>query len=461
MKIGITGPSSGGKTVFLSSLLWQLQEHNSDHFNLGPGVELQGFGEVTAGSGSGEPFPFEQYRDSLSRQKHWPEKTTDCYRYACEVTRSDWNHWNLGRLKRFAEFQFSDRQRLEFFDFPGERIADAAVAAMERYTDWSDHLFRHFRSHSDYLEAVSPYLSLQKQLIGDPQVGDPAQVALRIVHAYKLALAGLVHGYKPLISPSTFLLSRNGDVARPVSDEELATSRIAGASDQSQFAPLAKEMRAAYPALTKLMATHYRSYRQTLALPLFEEIGQSQCLVVLVDIPSILAGGVGRYNDNRQIVLDLFEALRPDSSIGARLSRLFAFWRGSLKKVAFVAAKADLVLPEDIRNDRIESLLRQMTGRAKTMLPDVEFDWFVCSAIHSTRAGTAPGKLIGRTMKNNPNLEEREFSVSALPEGWPADWRPGDYQFADVYPDVAQNQQIAPRHIGLDRLFKFLIGGKK
>ena len=71
-------------------------------------------------------------------------------------------------------------------------------------------------------------------------------------------------------------------------------------------------MREASPELAKTMARNYKQYRKQLALPLFEELAGSQSLIVLVDIPSLLAGGVGRYNDNRQIVLDLIDAVRSD-----------------------------------------------------------------------------------------------------------------------------------------------------
>ncbi len=459
MKINLTGTARDGKTVFLSSLLWQLAESESADFRLGDGLRLSGFRELNGRGNLEETFPFDHYRDSLSRSRLWPKKTTDCYRYACEVSWVYRKRPLMKKLGRLCHFKFSNQQKLEFYDFPGERVADAAIAAIEDYGQWSDRLLRHFESHSDYLAAVSPYLDLQKRLVdGDHQ--EPSQMADRVVHAYKLALAGLVHGYKPLISPSTFMLDRQGSVAKPATDEELAATRLAGVTEDSQFAPLTKEMRTAFPALAKLMAAHYRDYRRTVSLPLFKEIGQAERLIVLVDIPSILAGGVGRYNDCRQIVLDLFEALRPDSSIGALLARSLTFWRGRLKKVAFVATKADLVHPDDIRNGRLKSLLRQMTVQAKHRLPGVEFEWFACSAIHSTRAGSATGKLIGRLMADNPERKEMEYSVSSLPESWPADWKPRDYQFASVCPEVPGNLQIPPKHLGMDRILDFLIGDR-
>lgn len=459
MKIGITGIAGGGKTVFLSSLLWQLIEMESADFFLGRNLRLTDFREIRHRKGTGEPFPFERCRDSLSRQGVWPAKTVDCYRYSCDFRRSDKKKLSLGRLKELKRLRFSDRQRLELFDFPGERIADAAIASFSRYEDWCDHILEHFQSHSDYREAVEAYFELMERLTlkGERDCDEPG-LAAGVTLAYKRALARLIYGYRPLISPSTFLLGRHGDTAKPLAEEALASSRAVGMDEFSQFAPISRKMREAFPELTRNLSGHFQAYRREVALPLFEEIGKSECLIVLVDIPSILAGGVGRYNDNRQIVLDLFDSLRPDSSLGALLLKVFAFWRRRLRKVAFVASKADLVQPEDIENGRLESLLRQMTSRAKRMLPEVEFGWFACSAIRSTRPGKCEGKLIGRLTHRNPLRLEKEFSVPALPEAWPDDWKAGDFRFLSVLPEVPRNLQVPPAHLGLDRLFDFLIG---
>ena len=433
-KIAITGIAGGGKTVFLSSLLWQLAEFDDADFHPFGQVKLSGWRELACKGSFGEVFPFDKYRDALARSRKWPDKTTDCYRFNCEYKRSDW--------KRLS-------QRLNFFDFPGERIADAAIAAYKDYGEWSDHILRHFESNSDYNAALAVY----RQVLESGEL-DEAKVLL----AYRRALACLILGYKPLVSPSVFLLDTNGDSARPATEEALAAARLCGLDEDSQFAPLPQNVREASPELAKTMARNYKQYRKQLALPLFEELAGSQSLIVLVDIPSLLAGGVGRYNDNRQIVLDLIDAVRSDTSIGRRLKKLLNFWSGSLKRIAFVATKADLVLPGDLQNGHLMSLLRQMNTRAKNLLPEVDMRWFVCSACRSTSQGNAANSLIGKPIYNNPERKDMEFEVSPLPAAWPDNWAPGEYKYFGVYPDTSQNVQIPPKHIGLDRVFEFVAG---
>ncbi len=458
MKIAITGIAGGGKTVFLSSLVWQLMEIESADFLPGSDLKIADVREIPVKEGTGEPFPFDRYRDALSHERIWPAKTVDCYRFACDFRRREKKRFSLSSLKKMEGLPFRARQRLDFFDFPGERIADAAVASFRHYAEWSDHILRHFRSHSDYRDAVAPYLSLLNDMgRGKTHLSEAQNLVGPVAHAYKRTMGRLIYGYRPLITPSTFLLGQEGDMAVPAGEEELAKSRPSGLDLERQFAPLPRKIRYGYPELARDMAANYQLYRKELALPLFREIGKAESLVILVDIPSILAGGVGRYNDNRQILLDLFDALRPDSTLGARLLKVLTFWRKKLRRVAFVATKADLVHPEDIRNGRMDSLLKQMTGRARRMLPEVEFAWFSCSAVRSTRPGKRPGRLVGRPTYRNPLRREKEFDVSSLPESWPRNWKAGDFRFQSVLPEVHRNIQIPPDHMGLDRLLRFLL----
>ena len=224
---------------------------------------------------------------------------------------------------------------------------------------------------------------------------------------------------------------------------------------ESQFAPLPKSVREANPKLAKTMQRHYRQYSKDIVLPLFTDLMTAQSLVVLIDIPSLLVGGVGRYNDNRQIVLDLIQAMRSDSVGGRILKRLRL--QNSLDRIAFIATKADLVSRNDIENGRLESLLKQMNARAKKLLsPTIDVKWFICSACLSTTAGKTAHTLTGIPIVDNADRQEMEFPVSPLPESWPDDWSPMEYCFPDVLPRARRNVQIPPDHMRLDTVFDFI-----
>ena len=474
-KIAVTGIANSGKTVFLTSLLWQLHEFEDANFDLG-NTRITGFREIRSDS----TFPFQKFQDAMAKQGDWPRKTKDVHQYVGEIRRSD---------RRF-------KQRLEFLDFPGERIADAAIAGYDDFGDWSDHMLTHFDSDSGYRSAASEYQRELEDILSDPEnrsrrereetsstgsgvdrkVSGPRGIGRRlrkgfseilpghssgpddlrdqVVRSYRKVLARYALDCKPLISPSVFLLDCQGEVARPAQPDELAEARLCGLDASSQFAPLPKHVRETSSSLAREMQTHYQRYRRELVRPLFENLADSQSMIVLVDIPSLLLGGVDRYNDNRQIVLDLFETMQGGSSIGSRLGQL-RFWSPSLQRIAFVATKADLVRKSDLRAGRLKSLLRSMNRRAKNLFPDAKVEWFDCSVCISTTQ-MDDDKLRGVPVEDNPERLPMEFLVSPLPDEWPSDWDRESYQFPSVFPHPPRNYQTPPGHRSLDRVFDFV-----
>ena len=87
----------------------------------------------------------------------------------------------------------------------------------------------------------------------------------------------------------------------------------------------------------------------------------------------------------------------------------------------------------------------------------MEINWFECSACWSTRPGGSENYLKGVPWLNNPEKKKMEFPVTPLPDSWPPDWNPEEYQFPDVFPDIPLNVQKPPKHQGLDRIFDFAV----
>ena len=469
-RIAVTGIANSGKTVFLTSLLWQLHEFEDANFFLENNVKISGFREVRRNS----TFPFYKFQDAMAKQGEWPRKTKDVHQYVGEFKRSD-------RARK---------QRVEFLDFPGERIADAAIAGYDDFGDWSDHMFDYFESDSGYRKAAHEFRRESELVLSEHESryrseaengnrhprqglkrirhqirkglddvlsrrhGGCDHLRRQIVHGYRRVLARYALDCKPLISPSVFLLDRQGDAARPAPPDVLAEKRVCGLDASSEFAPLPKHLRETHPGLVREMQAHYQRYRRELVRPLFQNLADSQSMIVLVDIPSLLLGGVDRYNDNRQIVLDLFETMQGGSSIGSLLKQL-RFWSPALQRIAFVATKADLVRKSDLRAGRLKSLLRSMNRRAKGLFPDAKMEWFDCSVCISTTQ-TEDDMLRGVPIQENPKRLPMEFEVSLLPEEWPSDWNRESYLFPSVFPHPPRNYQTPPRHRNLDAIFDFV-----
>ncbi|MFH1377607.1 MAG: YcjX family protein [Planctomycetota bacterium] len=441
-RIGITGLRNSGKTVFLTSLINHIKDHDPGAFPIGNGRALiRRFQPLDIDSDQ-DAFNYEKYRDTLSVQGRWPEKTRAASHYRCSFERSDW-------IARDIE--------IEFYDFPGERIADASMIEKKTFAGWSDDSLRRFDNEVDYREHTQAFLDLQ-------QSDTVTEAAL--IEEYKLALARLILHYKPLITPSTFLLGAQGDQASGKTPEDVAKDRYCGLSADQQFVPLSSQLRARYPDLAAHFENRFDDYKKTIVKPVFDYLKDCHRLIVLVDVTTLLAAGVGMYSDNKEIIDQLMNAVKPGATMlrqgVALLTSVIPVWKpGGVTRVAFVASKADKALPSE--RDKLLSLLKQMTQKRADDIDGLEALYATASAIVSTEL--APGSetmLAGRPVSYQkkelgPEDDLIRFNVSPVPEHWPNDWSAGEYQFPDVFPVFPKRRDKAPRQFGLERVFDFLL----
>lgn len=445
-RVGVVGLYNAGKTVLLTSLINHLQDHDADRFPLGGrDTRVRKFTTLPPDAGW-EPFNYNGCRDALVHGGRWPAKTRDRAQYVCQFERSDWT--------------FSDCL-LKLYDLPGERIADAAMLGRS-FAAWSDHILSVVGNDTAYRAACQPFLAA----LGGAGVDETA-----VLRAYRLSLANLILGFKPLVSPSTFLLDVNGQPARPDTPEALADARFSGLGKGSEFCPLPVAVRAARPDLTTLFEARYAGYVERVVRPAVMALKSCTALVVVVDVTMLLAGGVGMYDDNRLILRDLLDVLSPGEHpvfgpIARSLSKVFLphqlrpTW---ITRLAFAAPKLDLVHPAD--RDRMLGLMRRMVSRYAENRDGLAFDFFNVSSVVSTKPlPVEDGKrflvgvpLRGADGKKLPPGPEQRFGVSGLPDDWPNDWSAGPFAFPEVYPRMPARKDHPPEQVNLDRLASFVI----
>lgn len=444
-RVGVVGLYSAGKTVLLTSLVNHLDHHDPDRFRLGkPGTSVRKFALLPPDP-NWVAFNYAGYRDALVHNGRWPEKTRDRAMLACRFTRTDW--------------AISDCV-LKLYDLPGERLADAAMLG-RTYAQWSDHFLERVRNDTPSRECCEPFL---QALTAD------ALDEAGLVGTYRLSLANLILSLKPFVSPSTFLLDTNGTLAQRKSAGELAADRRSG-FDGAEFVPLPVELRAKSPALTAEFAARFERYKVEVVQPFILALKSCTSLIVLVDVMMLLAGGVGMYDDNRQILKDLFDVLDPGENLlkaaGRHLSNVFLprEWRPRwITRVAFVVPKLDLVHPID--RDRTLTLLRRMVGKMADNRDGLVHRYFNLSAVVSTRqmpGGDDERLMVGVPFRDADGRkvsrgEERRFSVSPVPDDWPADWPAGRYAYPEVYPLIPARKDYPPDQINLDAVLDFVLG---
>ena len=447
-RVGIIGLSNAGKTVLLTSLIDHLQHHDEDRFRIGHHASLRKFRIEPIDKGWVK-FNYEQYRDALVHRGRWPRKTRDRSQFVCSFERSDWRYRDA---------------LLKLYDLPGERLADAAM--MDRdYSAWSDATLTRIEHDTPSREVAVEFLN---------ELQHPQPDAARLIHAYKLALARNILQYRPIVSPSTFLLDIHGSVARNESAETLATQRIVGLSVDQQFVPLSHHVRHDHPELARQFLEAYHAYRGQAIEPFLEALRSCHALIVLTDVTTLLSAGVGMYNENYQILSELFRILDPGESpieaFGRHLADIFLphelrpRW---INRIAFVTPKMDLIHPID--RDRALNLSRRLV---KTLAKDrdgLKYEFFNCAAVVSTKplSGTPNQRLLAGLPYRNADGEkiatptEQRFEVSPLPDDWPLDWQAGEYHFPDVYPTIPARKDYPPEQLNLDRIFNFVMEGKR
>jgi predicted YcjX-like family ATPase len=250
----------------------------------------------------------------------------------------------------------------------------------------------------------------------------------------------------------------------PLATEAIAEGRHAGLDSGQQFTPLPAQWRAERPDIADYFAKSYDAYKAAIVVPWVRALAACHGLIVLVDVVTILKAGPGMYNDNRQMLHDLLDVLRPGKNLGRLLWAvgscvLPANWRpGGITRIAFVVPKTDLVRPCD--RSKAEGLVRDMIEAKTRNFDRLEIDFKSCSAIVCAEHSPPEQSEAFVWSRARP---DRKHSVPTIPDFWPTDWSGTDYVFPtrqDIMPAYFPKRMGAtPEHINLDKVFDFLITG--
>ena len=456
IRLGVTGLSRAGKTVFITALV-----HGLVRGGRFPVFEALATGRIARAYLAPQPddavsrFDYESHINALVDKRSWPTSTRQ-----------------ISELRVVIDYQsLSEYQRtltLDIVDYPGEWLLDLPLLT-KSYEKWASESLRlsRQRQRADFAKDWHSYLStLNPEGMEDEQ---QALTATRLFTEYLRACRDNNYAIS-LLPPGRFLMP--GDLAN---------------TPALTFAPLELSGERPPPAgsLWAMMRRRYESYKSVVVRPFFRDH------FVRLDRQIVLVDALAAINAGPEALLDLEQALGQvlDCFQTGRKTILSALLRPRIDRLLLAAAKADQL--HHTSHDRLETILKRVTehAMARAEVAGAQVDVVALAAIRATREATVRrGRqelpcvlgvpIAGETMAGE--IFDGETEVAIFPGDLPNDpddlLRPKnrsrgsisspqspDFRFLRVRPPLLEfTEKGGPAlpHIRLDRALQFLIGDR-
>jgi uncharacterized protein len=306
VRLGVTGLSRAGKTVFITGLVANLLQR-------GRMPQLTGAARIEAAFLQPQPditlprFDYEGHLAALTGDDpRWPAST----RAVSELRLS----FRIAPAGLFAGFQGPRTLHLDIVDYPGEWLLDLALLD-KTYADWSDEVMARIAKRSEAADFRASAMAEDGALALDE---GRAQALAATFTAY--LNAARLAGYSDC-TPGRFLLP--GDLA---------------GSPVLTFAPLQRPATADRRSLWREMERRFEGYKARVVRPFFRDhFARIDRQVVLVDVLGAIHTGPRAIEDLRRTMAEVLAAFRP-----GRNGWLTALLGGKrVERILFAATKAD------------------------------------------------------------------------------------------------------------------------
>ena len=331
IRLGVTGLSRAGKTVFITGLVANLM-------NRGRMPQLRSAGRIEAAFLQPQPddtlprFDFEGHLAALTGDDpHWPAST----RALSELRLS----FRVRPSGFFASFGGPRTLHLDIVDYPGEWLLDLALLD-KTYAVWSEDTLARIAKRAQ----AQDFMAIARAEDGALRLDEArAQGLATSFTAYLNAARDA--GYSDC-TPGRFLLP--GDLA---------------GSPVLTFAPLPKPASTARGSIWREMDRRYEAYKARVVTPFFRDhFAKIDRQIVLVDALGAIHAGPPAVDDLRRTMADVLSAFRP-----GRNSFLTSWFGGRrVERILFAATKADHLhhTQHAALTGIMEALLREARDRA-------------------------------------------------------------------------------------------------
>lgn len=450
LRLGVTGLSGAGKTVFITALITGLL-----HRSRMRGLSAEAESRIQAAFLQPQPddtvprFAYEDHLAALSGPTpRWPQSTRAVSQLRLSL-----------RLRPggfLSGLQGPRVLHLDIVDYPGEWLLDLSL--MDRgYRDWSAAMLAKVPARPGGAEVAAALHAADAEA-----PFDEAQ-ARALAEAYTGHLqAARAAGFSDC-SPGRFILP--GDLA---------------GSPALTFAPLPAPAAPPRRSLWREMERRFDAYKAQVVAPFFRDhFARLDRQIVLIDALGALAAGPRALADLEGVLTDVMGAFRPGSN--AFLSRLFLGRR--IDRILIAATRADHL--HHTQHGSLAALADALLTRAmeRARFQGAETRAMALAALRATteaeaRTPTGPLPCVSGVPLADDGTRQPPvlFHPGDLPDdpmailraaglagggAAPPDWPDGAFdahRFAP--PALAQKPGDGPPHIRLDRALEFLIGDR-
>lgn len=437
IRLGVTGLSRAGKTVFITSLVANLLDRGRM-----PGLRAAADGSIAAAWLQPQPddtvprFDFERHLAALTGpDPHWPEGT----RHVSELRLS----LRLQPRGVLSGLRRTRNLHLDIVDYPGEWLLDLRL--MDRsFAQWSAEVLERMQGRP----GADAFLAEIARIDPAARFDEPA--AQQLNRAYVAHLAAARDAGFSDTTPGRFLLP--GEMA---------------GSPALTFAPLPEQPDS---PLWREFRRRFEAYKSRVVRPFFRDhFARIDRQVVLVDVLGAVHAGPRAVEDMRRAMADILSAFRPGRA--GWLAQLLGTRR--VERILFAATKADHL--HHTQHPRLAAILTAMLREARDRadFQGARTEALAIAALRSTteeilhqdgqdfpavrgtlmdgrQAALYPGEL-----PDNPAELLRPAAEGA------SHWLDADYEVMNFAPAPDTLRPGAgPPHIRMDRAAEFLIGDR-
>ncbi|MBD0415004.1 YcjX family GTP-binding protein [Oryzicola mucosus] len=458
LRIGVTGLSRAGKTVFITALV-----HNLIHGGRLPLFEAQKSGRIAQAKLEEQPddavprFQYEDHVAALVEDRIWPESTRAISELRLTVEFESASGWN----RMFS----SGRLSLDIVDYPGEWLLDLPLLA-KSYATFSREAFE-LAQLPVRADLAQDWLALSGTI--DPDAPAEELAARKLAETFSAYLRACREDKRALstLPPGRFLMP--GDME---------------GSPALTFAPLPTLSERAKPgSLQAMMERRYEAYKTHVVRPFFREhITRLDRQIVLIDAMQAMNAGAEAVADLERALTEILACFRQGR--GSVFTDLFS---RRIDRLLIAATKADHLHHES--HDRLQAIVRKLTDRAikRADFSGAKVEVLAMAAVRATREGTVKqGRevlpvIIG-TPLSGETIDGQSFDGNTETAIFPGDLpeKPDsifqDLQTSAEAPDeaairfvrfrpprlerTAEGVKLSLPHIRLDRALQFLIGDR-